>query len=187
MIVNPEKFQSRSGNSDTHKIEIDGNKTETTNSADLFGIHIDYKLTFDDHIFTLCSKASMQLNAIGRLKLYLGKKELQVTVNSFIYSNFNYCTLVWHFSSCKALRKIENIHKCCLRMINNDYDSDYETLLKNSGTSTMQIKRMKQLAIEIFKTVNNLNPDFMKNMFTSKQNAQIRPHDLLVRNHRIVT
>ena len=72
-------------------------------------------------------------------------------------------------------------------MINNDYDSDYETLLKNSGTSAMQIKRMKQLAIEIFKTVNNLNPDFMKNMFTSKQNAQIRPHDLLVRNHRIVT
>ena len=72
-------------------------------------------------------------------------------------------------------------------MIHNDYNSDYETLLKSSRTSTMQIKRMKQLAIEIFKTVNNLNPDFMKNMFTSKQNAQIRPHDLLVRNHRIVT
>ena len=72
-------------------------------------------------------------------------------------------------------------------MIHNDYNSDYETLLKSSRTSTMQIKRMKQLAIEIFKTVNNLNPDFMKYMFTSKQNAQIRPHDLLVRNHRIVT
>ena len=66
-------------------------------------------------------------------------------------------------------------------MIHNDYDSDYETLLKISGTSTMQIKRIKQLAIEIFKTVNNLNPDFMKNIFTSKQNARVRPHDLLVR------
>ena len=72
-------------------------------------------------------------------------------------------------------------------MTHNDYHSDYEKLLKISGTSTMQVKRIKQLAIEIFKTVNNLNPDFMKNMFTSKQNAQIRPHDLLVRNHRIVT
>ena len=55
-------------------------------------------------------------------------------------------------------------------MIHNDYDSDYETLLKTSGTSNMQIKRIKQLAIEIFKTVNNLNPDFMKNIFTIKQN-----------------
>ena len=102
MIVNPEKFQSmileRSGNSDVHTIEIDGNKVETTNSVDLLGIHIDNKLTFDDHIFTFCNKASMQLNAIGRLKRYLGEKELEVIVNSFIYSNFNDCPLVWHFS-----------------------------------------------------------------------------------------
>ena len=141
----------RFGNSDVHTTEIDGNKIETANSVDLLGIHIDNKLTFDDHIFTLCNKASMQLNAIGRLKHYLGKKELEVIFNSFIYSNFSYCSLVWHFSSYKALQKIENIRKHCLKIIQNDYDSDYETLLKISGTSTMQIKRIKQLAIEILK------------------------------------
>ena len=58
-----------------------------------------------------------------------------------------------------------------------------ETLLKINGTSTMQIKRIKQLAVEMFKTVNNLNPDFMKLIFTSKQNARVRPHDLFVRGH----
>ena len=132
MIVNPEKFQSMilqsAGNSDVHTIEIDGNKIETTNSVDLLGIHIDNKLTFDDHIFTLGNKASIRLNVTGRLKHYSGKKELEVIVNSFIYANFNYCSLAWHFSSCKALRKIENIHKRCLRMIHNGYDRDYETL-----------------------------------------------------------
>ena len=30
---------------------------------------------------------------------------------------------------------------------------------------------IKQLAIEMFKTVNKLNLDFMKNTFISKQNA----------------
>ena len=59
--------------------------------------------------------------------------------------------------------------------------------LKISGVSTMQIKRIKQLAIEIFKTVNNLNPDFMKNIFSIKQNARVRPHDLLVRSHNTAT
>ena len=168
-------------------LEIDGNKIETAKSVDLLGIHINNKVTFDIHIFTLCNKASLQLNAIGRLKHYLGKKELQVIIKSFIYSNFNFCPLVWHFSSCKALQKIENIDKRCLRMIHNDYDSNYETLLKINRISTMQIKRIKQLAIEIFKTVNNLNPDFMKNIFTSKQNARVRPHDLLVRSHNTAT
>ena len=50
----------RSGNSDAHTIEIDGNKIETINSVDLLGIHIDNKLTSDDHIFSLYNKASMQ-------------------------------------------------------------------------------------------------------------------------------
>ena len=65
-------------------------------------------------------------------------------------------------------------------MKHNDYDSDYETLLKISGTPTMHIKRIKQLAIEIFKTANNLNSDFMKNIFTRKQNARVHPHDYLL-------
>ena len=68
-------------------------------------------------------------------------------------------------------------------MIHNDYDSGYETLLTISGTSTMQISKRKQLAIEIFKTVNNLNSKFVKNISTSKQNSPVRPHDLLVRSH----
>ena len=59
--------------------------------------------------------------------------------------------------------------------------------LNISGTSTMQIKKIKQLSIEISKTVNNLNPDFMKNIFTSKQNARVRSHDLLVRSHNTET
>ena len=51
----------------------------------------------------------------------------------------------------------------------------------------MQIKRIKQLAIEMFKTLNNLNPEFMKNIFTIKQNARVRPHNLLVRSHKAAT
>ena len=85
----------------------------------------------------------------------------------------------------KSIKNI--IHKGCLRMIHNDYDSGFETLSKISGTSTMQIKRIYQSATEIFKTVNNLNPHFMKNIFTSKQNARVRPHDLLGRSHNTAT
>ena len=59
--------------------------------------------------------------------------------------------------------------------------------IRISGTSTMQIKRIKKLAREIFKTVNDLNLNFMKNIFSSKQNARIRLHDLLTRSHGTAT
>ena len=46
----------------------------------------------------------------------------------------------------------------------------------------MDIRRIKTLVIEIFKTVNELNSNFMKTIFTSKTNSRIWPFDLLVKN-----
>ena len=47
----------------------------------------------------------------------------------------------------------------------------------------MEIKRLRTLAGEIFKATNNINPSYMKNIFTPKTNAKIRPHDIIVRHH----
>ena len=86
----------------------------------------------------------MQLNALNRLRAYIGNKEMEILINSFIYSNFNYCPLVWHFSSCKSTVKIEKIHKRFLRMILNDNTSDYQALLEKSKKSSMEIKRLRK-------------------------------------------
>ena len=39
------------------------------------------------------------------------KTEKVAAVNSFVNANFNYCTLVWHFSACELIRKIKKIQK----------------------------------------------------------------------------
>ena len=36
----------------------------------------------------------------------------------------------------------------------------------------MKIRRIKTLTMEVFKTVNELNPNFMKTIFTSKTNSR---------------
>ena len=148
MIVNSDKFQAmflekRNENSNFCNLQIDNNEIETTNSVKLLGITIDSKLNFDSHISDLCNKASMQLNALNRLRKYIGEKQMETLLNSFIYSNFNYCPLVWHFSSCKSTAKIEKIHKRCLKMLLNDNISDYNTLLDKSGKPSMEIKRLR--------------------------------------------
>ena len=70
-----------------------------------------------------------------------------------------------------------------LRIILDNYTSEYETHLEKGKTSTMNIKRMMILATEIFKTVSNLNPSFMKDIFTSKANPKVRPNNLIVKRH----
>ena len=106
----------------------------------LLGVHIDDKLNLNEHINKICKFAANQLNTLIRLKSFLGLKEKEVLVNSFIYSNFNYCPLVWMFSNKKSLDKIESLRKRALRFLLNDYVSSYEQLLEKSGKCNMNIR-----------------------------------------------
>ena len=105
------------------------------------------KLSSDEHVFSLCKKASDHLKAISRLHRYLGFKET-VLINSFVYANFNYCPLIWHFCSSKSIRKIEQIQIRRLRTLYNDFGGDYKTLLDKSGERSIDVKRLRTLTLE---------------------------------------
>ena len=51
----------------------------------------------------------------------------------------------------------------------------------------MSIKRMKNLTNEIFKTINNLNAQFLKEIFKAKINSRVRPNDNIVKTHNAAT
>ena len=75
----------------------------------------------------------------------------------------------------------------CLRIIYNYYSSNYQTLLKLSQRPSMEIKRLINLVLEIFKTINDLNPISMKSIFSAKLNARVRPNNILVKARKSVT
>ena len=81
----------------------------------------------------------------------LGRKERVVLVNSFIYSNFDYCPLAWMFSHKKSLNKIEGLHKRALRFLLNDYENSYEELLEKSEKCNMNLQQIRFLCIEYIK------------------------------------
>ena len=185
MIVNPDKFQALIVNrlgkmENSYPIEIQDTFINSQSSVSLLGVEIDNKLNFDQHIATLCKKAGAQINAISRLKTFLGMEERKVLIESFIYSNFNYCPLVWHFCSAASKNKIEKIQERSLRFLYNDYNSTYAELLDKADKPTMEVRRLRNLATEIFKTLNNLNPTFMQEMFIKSSYSARRPNDLFV-------
>ena len=87
-------------------------------------------------------------------------------LKSFIYSSFN--------------RKFK---KRCLRLVLDDYESHYVKQIKKSVITTMKIKRLRTLPTKICKTINNINPSYMKKTFTPKANAKIKPYDIMVRHN----
>ena len=125
MVVDDEKFQAivvkkNAKMKDSYPLNINDLTINSENSIKLLGIEIDNKLSFEQHVSTLCNKASNQLNAIGRIEKLMGFKEKEVLLNSIVYSKFNYCPLVWHFCSSKSLCKIEKIEEQPLRLLHSD-------------------------------------------------------------------
>ena len=46
---------------------------------------------------------------------------------------------------------------------------------------SMETKRLRKLTLKIFKTINDLIPNFRKSIFPAKLNARVRPIDILVK------
>ena len=85
-----------------------------------------------------CKKSASQLNALCRLKSILSTYQRKILINSFIYVNYNYCPLVWHFCSKKAMNKIGRIQYRAPQVLHNDSDSDQSLLNRVPCVSACQ-------------------------------------------------
>ena len=110
-IVNTNKFQEivlnkKHSDLTNTNFQVDNQVVKSVSSLELLGIQIDDKLNFNLHISKICKSAANQLNALIRLKQFLSFHAKDVLINSYILSNFNYCPLVWMFSSSQSVNKI---------------------------------------------------------------------------------
>ena len=123
------------------------------------------KLNFNNHINTIYRTSANQLNALIRLRRFLGIEERKALIQSFVLSNFIYGLLVWILSSVKSLNKIEKLQKRALRFRLSDCESSYDELLWLPSSCAINVRLKRNLCVEIDKTLNDLNPSFMREIF----------------------
>ena len=188
MIANPDKFKAiiikKSGHDTTGiKLNINNEEIEASKEVTLLGVVIDNKLSFATHVSVLCQKAARILNAIKRQNSFIIEKNIrQMVANAYVLSQFNYCPLVWHFCGKGGIHKIENIHERVLRFIHDDYNTEYEELQKFSNTTTLYLKRVRIMAQEVYKAINDQSPKYSQELLRSRHSKYPtrRPLDIYV-------
>ena len=146
-------------------VNIDSAQIENSEYEKLLGVTIDSKLTFEKHIQQICAKASSKLKALARITPFMNIEKRKILMNAFFNSQFSYCPLTWMFHSRKLNNKINKLHERCLRIVYNDSISSYEELLESDNSVSIHIRNLQALAIELYKVVNGLSPDIMKDVF----------------------
>ena len=73
---------------------IDHSSIESEDKQVLLGITTDSNLTFENHINSICTKASQKLNVLARIAPYMNIQKRRTVMKSFVASQFIYCPLI---------------------------------------------------------------------------------------------
>ena len=133
-------------------------------------------VTDNEHVLDLCKSIYETKCNINRLWNYMELKQKEAITNGFIYSNFKECTLVERFCSCKFADKILQIQK---RIYNINRQWEWQQSCSwSSNKPTINVKRMRILATEIFKTISN--PSFMIDIFAPQVDSSVKSNELTI-------
>ena len=145
-----------------------GKVIPSSSEVKLLGITIDYDLKFKKHINELCRKASYKLHALQRIRRYLSFDKSKLLANAFIDSQFNCAPLIWMFAGKTLINKICKIHHRTLQVVYDDFNKSYDKLLELNNDLSIHQGHHRYLAIEVFKSIMHLNPQFMWSHFEEK-------------------
>ena len=174
MIANPEKFQllilsPKRNIKENLKIYIQDKVLQSTPTVKLLGVTIDQNLTFKDHIINLCITAKNKLKALQRIRKFLTFDQTKMLANSFVYSQFNYCNIIWMFCSKSENNQINEIQKRILRCIYKERNGTLEYLIEKYEESTIHERNLQSLMLLIYRVINNLSPELLFDSFTEKK------------------
>ena len=169
MKANPSKFQALYLNrsSDTiAQFNINNSIIHSDESVKLLGVLFDRKLSFDEHISNITKKAGKQINGLRRISSLLSTDSKLKIFNSFIYSNFTYCPIVYNTFFKKHGHKLEKLQERALRFVFNDFTSTYSDLLNKSGKKELTVILIRSIAEQVYKVLNDkakpIDPSFFK-------------------------
>ena len=103
-----------------------------------------------------------------RIRRNLNQAKANILCNRYVFSPFTYCPIIWMFCGKKANNMINNVYKRGLRCVLNDLSMPLDDLLIKTERVLPHQQNLRILMLEIYKSLNCLNPEFMRDIFTIK-------------------
>ena len=185
MKANAGKFQlmflSRNVDTTDCILRMDDINIKASNSINILGVKLDKDLKFQLQINEICSQSGKQINALKRIRHYLDKSCRMTIYNSYINSNFNYCSVVWMFTNKCNKDKLEKTNKRALRFVSGKNHLSYDEMCKEGKQLNIYRKCVKGAAILLYKIKHGMAPNYVSEMFIPyESNYDMRDNDKFI-------
>ena len=172
--------------SDPH-ISLSGHSNERVNSYKCLVVQVDETLLWEARISEVISKVAKALAALRRLTPICPQSTLVTIYKSLILPHLDYCSAVWGCIGNGLSQKLEKLQNRAARIITgSSWDASSAPILHALKWDSLADRHAKQLKPLMFKTVNNLVPEYLADKFASisiihRHNLRGAQHNLRLR------
>lgn len=159
--------------------DIDGNyvKVEPVASEKDLGVIFDSRLTFEEHITEIASKAHRVTGMIWRSFEFMNKDMFLNLYKSIIRPIVEYGSCVWSPYLKKDIKRLEDVQRRATKLVKDVSDLSYEQRLKALGIPTLEYRRDRADMIQIYKSVYGHDELKWDHLFTLSS-GDLRGHHL---------
>lgn len=149
---------------------------ETVKSYKDLGVLVDDRLTYDEHINNITTKASQIMGIIGRNFKFLTKEIFVPLYTSLVRSRLEYGQAVWSPHLKKHIRKIEAVQRRATKKVTSLRNLEYPDRLRALGLPTLSYRRLRGDMIEVYKTLHEIY-DPITSIKLERSQTGLRGHD----------
>lgn len=161
--------RQRLAQADDHSfdIQIEGKTIKKVDHTKSLGLFIDENMTWSKHIHEISKKIAAAIGALKRMRPFISQETAIKIYRALLEPHFDYCSSVWDGLSNQLADKLQKLQNRAIRVITkSSYDTSSLFLLNLLGWDNLAVRRQKQKAMIMFKSLHQLAPDYLRSMFT---------------------
>ena len=166
LLASQQKLRTLTTPNKSLNVKVQGKEIEQVSSEKLLGVQIDSSLTWDDQTKHVRQKVLFKISLLRKIRAYLPQNIRKLFFNYYIKPHLDYCSTVWSHTSNKNLEVINKLHKQAARLLlDKDFYTPSADMFKELNWATFPEQIEFREAVLIYKSLNNLAPQYMRNMF----------------------
>ena len=164
--------QRLSAHCDDIENRIDDQIIKRVDKTKSLGLTIDAQPSWSKQVEEICKKVSSAMSALKRVRPFIPKETATQIYNALIMPHFDYCSPFWDCLSGYLSDKLQKLQNRAARVITKlPFDTNSNHLLYTLDWGRLSLRRKKQKALMMYKTINDLGPKYLQSLFSQRHSA----------------
>ena len=175
MLVTGKRLAKKMEHS-TLQLHVNATELQQVNSHKLLEVMIDSLLTFDEHVEKLCTKLSLRIAVLQKIRCFLPLDQRKLYYNAMIKQQMEYASTVWISCSAENMQKVFKLQKRATHVIRGtDTKANSVQLFRKLDWVRFFPEAKVNRLLMVYKRQSEDCPGYISQMLTRNADINERP------------